>query len=146
MGRGAAPWPWFPFRGLGRCGHVGATGPRRTVLVVEDDPSIVEFLEEALEEEGYHVLSGLGGEALRLALEGKPDVILLDMMMPGMDGIEISRRLKGNPATKGIPIVAMSAHDRLQALGDRMAADGRLPKPFGLDMLYKTVGRWSKQG
>jgi CheY-like chemotaxis protein len=112
------------------------------VLVVEDDPTIVELLEQALEVEGYQVLSGVGGEALQLAQEGQPDVILLDIMMPDMDGIEVSRRLRADPATSSIPIVAMSAHERLQAIGDHMSADDRLSKPFHLHELYDIVSRW----
>jgi CheY-like chemotaxis protein len=113
-------------------------------LVVEDDPAIVELLEQALEVEGYQVLSGVGGEALQLAHEGQPDVILLDIMMPDMDGIEVSRRLRADPATSSIPIVAMSAHERLQAIGDQMSADDRLSKPFHLHELYDIVSRWAR--
>jgi two-component system sensor histidine kinase/response regulator len=63
--------------------------------------------------------------------------------MPGMDGVEVSRRLRADPATRDIPIVAMSAHERLQATSDQIEADDRLPKPFQLRTLYEVVGRWA---
>ncbi len=105
-----------------------------TVLVVDDDPSIVEFLIEALEDEEYRVVTSVDGESLQVAHDVRPDVILLDIMMPVMDGVEVSRRLRQDPATARIPIVVMSARV--------MDVDGRLPKPFDLDFLYATVERW----
>jgi two-component system cell cycle response regulator len=114
-----------------------------TVLIVDDDRDIVAFVADALEAEGYDVLSGLEEEALRLAHDKHPDVILLDIMMPGMDGEEVSRRLRADPATAGIPIVAMSAHERLRSTAARMPMDDQLPKPFHLQNLYTTVQRWA---
>lgn len=114
-----------------------------TILVVDDDPFIVEMLETALEEEGYHVLATVDGEALRLAHDLHPDLILLDINMPGMDGVEVSHRLRDDPATGDIPIIAMSAQSRLRATGPLMPVNDRLPKPFDLDRLYAAVARWS---
>jgi two-component system, OmpR family, alkaline phosphatase synthesis response regulator PhoP len=118
-----------------------ATG---TVLVIDDDPAIVDFLEMALEGEGYRVLASVDGEALRLAHDLQPNLILLDIMMPGMDGVEVSRRLRADPVTAGIPIVVMSAQDRLRATAALMPIDDRLPKPFALDRLFSTVDRWTR--
>jgi CheY-like chemotaxis protein len=114
-----------------------------TVLVVDDDPTIVSFLREALEDEGYEVVTAVGGEALPLAHHLHPSVILLDAAMPGMDGLEVSRRLRADPATAPIPIVAISAQHHLDATADRMPVNDRLPKPFELDQLYDTVARWA---
>lgn len=113
-----------------------------TVLVVDDDPFIVDFLETALEEAGYLTLSSMGSASLGLARERHPDVILLDIMMPEMDGMEVSRRLRADPTTAAIPIVVMSAQDRLQTLSSQMQVDDRLPKPFNIHDLYATVARW----
>lgn len=113
------------------------------VLIVDDDPGIVHFLREALEDAGYQVLSAVDGEALQLARDARPDVILLDLMMPQMDGLEVSRRLRADPETALIPIIAMSAQDRLRAAGDLLPVDDRLPKPFELDHLYTTVMQWA---
>lgn len=115
-----------------------------TVLVVDDDLFIVDFLETALEDEGYQVLTTVNGGALPLARDSHPDVILLDIMMPGMDGVEVSRRLRADPATADIPIIVMSAQDRLRTTSALMQIDDRLPKPFDLDRLYATVARWAK--
>jgi CheY-like chemotaxis protein len=114
-----------------------------TVLVVDDDPTIVSFLREALEDEGYEVVTAVGGEALPLAHDLHPSVILLDAAMPGMDGLEVSRRLRADPVTAPIPLVAMSAQHHLDAAADRMPVNDRLPKPFELEQLYDTVARWA---
>jgi CheY-like chemotaxis protein len=113
-----------------------------TVLVVDDDADIVDFLHMALEGLGYRVLSAVDGCALSLAREDPPDLILLDLLMPGMDGVEVSQRLRAHPATANIPIVLMSAHERLLSTARSVAADDRLPKPFELDDLFATVARW----
>lgn len=113
-----------------------------TVLVVDDDPHIVAFLTAALEEGGYQVLSAVDGAALQLAHDRPPDLILLDIMMPIMDGVEVSRRLRADPVTARIPIIVMSARHRLAVLGPRMSVNDQLPKPFDLTDLYKTVERW----
>lgn len=113
-----------------------------TVLVVDDDPSIVDLLDAALTYEDYHVLSAVDGAALQVAHDHRPDVILLDIMMPGMDGVEVSQRLRADEATAAIPIVAMSAQSRLQATTSVMPVNDRLAKPFELAQLYDTVARW----
>jgi CheY-like chemotaxis protein len=112
------------------------------VLVVDDDAGISAVIQVALEDEGYQVYTAVNGEAVHVAHAVQPDLILLDLMMPGMDGVEVSRRLRADPSTAPIPIVAMSAHGRLQATAGVMAANDRLPKPFTLDDLYATVARW----
>jgi two-component system sensor histidine kinase/response regulator len=116
---------------------------KATVLVVDDDAAIIDVIRAALEDEGYGVLAAVNGAALQIAHDRRPDLILLDIMMPDMDGVEVSRRLRANPATASIPIVVMSAHSRMRAIGDTMAVDDRLPKPFELGDLYATVARWT---
>src|SRR5919201_3208264 len=74
------------------------------ILVVEDDPDIATVVEEMLTAEAYEVVHTGAADALRLARELRPDVILLDYAMPDMDGAEISRRLRADRATAGIPI------------------------------------------
>lgn len=112
------------------------------ILVVDDDPSIVTFLQDALADEGYHVMQAVGGASLLVAQTMHPAVILLDIMMPGMDGVEVSRRLRIDPATADIPIIAMSAVADRGAMA-ALPVDGQLPKPFELDQLYDMVGRWA---
>jgi CheY-like chemotaxis protein len=115
-----------------------------TVLVIEDDPGIQALLQDTLDEGGYTVLTAVGDRALRLARERQPAVILLDLLMPQMDGAEVRRRLRADPATAAIPVVVMSAH-----ASRRLAAqlgDAYLPKPFDLPQLLATVAHWTTAG
>lgn len=71
-----------------------------TLLIVDDEPQVRKLLETLLQHEGYQTLSASNGEeALQLVAQQPPDLILLDIMMPGMDGYEVASQLKGNPAT-----------------------------------------------
>lgn len=117
---------------------------KATVLIVDDDPVIVDVLRAALEDEGYTVFAAVNGAALPLARQVQPGVILLDIMMPGMDGVEVSKRLRADPVTARIPIVAMSATSNLTALAGQMPIDDRLPKPFDLDGVSALVERWTQ--
>jgi CheY-like chemotaxis protein len=114
-----------------------------TILIVDDDADIVDFVETALITVGYHVLTGIGAEALRIAHVAHPDVILMDLRMPGIDGIEMSRRLRADPETAEIPIVAMSAQDFPCDSGFQTLVNDRLSKPFHLKDLYGAVALWS---
>ncbi len=81
-----------------------------TLLIVDDEPQVRKLLETLLQHEGYQTLSASNGEeALQLVAQQPPDLILLDVMMPGMDGYEVASQLKGNPATANIPIIMLSA-------------------------------------
>lgn len=106
--------------------------PSGTVLVVDDDPVIVNLLQVNFEIEGYDVLAATGGEAgLAQARLGHPDVIVLDVMMPGIDGLEVARRLRDDPETNTIPIILLSAkaqHADIQA--GLAVADEYITKPF----------------
>jgi CheY-like chemotaxis protein len=116
-----------------------------TVLVVDDDAPIVEVVTMALESEGYMVISATGPDALHAAATRQPDLILLDLMMPDIDGAEMSRRLRDDRATAEIPIVLMSAVADLGAVAVSLPVQGQLPKPFDLDALYATVARWTSE-
>jgi DNA-binding response OmpR family regulator len=115
---------------------------QKTVLVVDDDPSILVAVRMALQRQGYAVLAAVGAAAVPLAAERQADVILLDIQMPGMDGPEVSRRLRADPATVHIPIILMSTCRDLRALSARLPVDDQLPNPFALDELYAIVDRW----
>ena len=112
-----------------------------TVLVVDDDRQIQEFVTRALEDEEYRVLQAVDAASLNVARATHPDVILLDIMMPEMDGAEVSRHLRGDEATEHIPIVAMSALTPGLA-PPHLLVDDWLSKPFDLDELYRVVERW----
>jgi two-component system cell cycle response regulator len=115
---------------------------RGRILVVEDDPAIAALVEETLNEESYEVVPTGAADALRLARELRPDVILTDYAMPDMDGAEISRRLRADRATAGIPIILMSAHP--PAARPRLPVDAELRKPFDLEAMAAAVARWTE--
>jgi CheY-like chemotaxis protein len=109
------------------------------ILVVDDDPDIVEVLCCLLHDAGYEVATAHDGAVLPLARERQPRVILLDILMPRMDGVEISRRLRADPATAHIPIIALSATPQwLPAL----PVNDRRTKPFRLGHLLAKVRYW----
>ena len=85
-------------------------GPGELVLIVDDVPDNLSLLHDALDEAGHTVLVALDGpSAIARAQQARPDVVLLDALMPGMDGFEVARRLKADPATAAIPIIFMTA-------------------------------------
>jgi len=103
------------------------------VLIVEDEPDIRELLVFHLAREGYQVTQCRNGaEALRVARSTPPDLILLDLMLPEMDGLEVCRRLRQDPATQAVPVVMLTARgdevDRV--LGLELGADDYVVKPF----------------
>ena len=101
----------------------GMDGER--VLVVDDVPDNIALLNDALDEAGYTVLAATSGEAaLARALQARPDIVLLDAMMPGMDGFEVARRLKAEPATAHIPIVFMTGLTETEHLVAALEAGG----------------------
>jgi DNA-binding response OmpR family regulator len=106
--------------------------PNGTVLVVDDDPVIVNLLRVNFEIEGYDVLAATGGEAgLAQARQGHPDVIVLDVMMPGIDGLEVARRLREGEDTRFIPIILLSAKAQGSDIQAGLSvADEYITKPF----------------
>ncbi len=119
------------------------SGTRR-VLIVEDDDGVRESIEECLAAEGYAVAPATNGvEALdRLRRGPRPDLIVLDLVMPVMNGTQFLETLRGEDAIRDIPVVLMTAatpvvHSPLPV------ADGYLPKPFELTELLATVGRFA---
>jgi CheY-like chemotaxis protein len=132
-----------PARGAREDQREGQAAGPPTVLVVDDDPVVVALLAEALAARGYRVLAALGAQALRLAREARPAVVLLDLQMPQMDGAEVCRRLRAEPATAAIPIILISADERPGTATGALAVDDRLPKPFDLNDLLAAVDRWA---
>src|SRR5690606_28355776 len=103
------------------------------VLIVEDEPDLWELLRYSLLREGYRVATAdTGEEGLRLARAQRPDLILLDLMLPAMDGLEVCRTLKSRPATVNIPIIMLTARGEESDVvrGLEIGADDYIPKPF----------------
>src|SRR5436305_14931950 len=113
----------------------------KTILVVDDERSIVELLTAVLEDEGYHVVTAHNGkEGLAHLPISHPSMVLCDVMMPILDGREMCRRMQANPEYRSIPIVLMSAAARAGSLADCNYA-ALLSKPFDLDDVLNTVAR-----
>lgn len=112
------------------------------ILVVEDEPEIQELIRYNLTREGYRVcLATSGEEALAAVRRDPPDLILLDLMLPGVDGLEVCRRLKGDPATRAIPVVILTAKSEEADVvsGLELGADDYLPKPFSPRVLVARI-------
>ena len=118
------------------------TGRKRpaVVLVVEDQADISDLMREVLQDDGYLVVRRSNGQTgLETAMSLHPDVIILDIMLPGMDGVDVLRTLKSSPRTRDIPVIVSSAVvDWLPQLKNQ-AAYALLPKPFDIDELRHTV-------
>jgi two-component system alkaline phosphatase synthesis response regulator PhoP len=119
----------------------------KKVLIVDDEAHILELLEFNLKKNGYEVVKAENGlMAIDLAKESKPDIILLDLMLPDLDGIEVCRRLKRERDTSAIPIIMLTAKsDEIdKIIGLEMGADDYVTKPFSVRELIariKTVSR-----
>jgi len=104
-----------------------------TILIVEDEPDIAELVRYHLEKAGLPArIVADGKQALELIARAQPDLIVLDLMLPGMDGLEVCRRLRASQSTRTIPVIMLTARaeevDRV--LGLEMGADDYVPKPF----------------
>ena len=114
------------------------------VLVVDDHPMTLELLSARLEAMGLEVdLATTGKAALQRVAVNQPDLILLDVMMPEMDGFEVTRRLKSDPATAGVKVVLLTAlgSSEDEIAGRSAGADGYLRKPFQKQELRELVER-----
>lgn len=111
------------------------------ILVAEDDTDILSLVMAVLEDEGFEVQSSVGADTIESVRQRRPDVVLLDYQMPGMDGVEIARELRADPETSDIPIVAMSAAGRIAVVCNEMDANGCLGKPFDIEELVRVVDR-----
>jgi DNA-binding response OmpR family regulator len=103
------------------------------VLIVEDDPKVVIVVSDVLQHLGYQTLVARNGaEGLRIVEEEIPDLVILDIMMPKIDGYEVCRRLRANPETWYVPILMLTAKGQLhdKVIGLELGADDYLPKPY----------------
>lgn len=116
--------------------------PKAKILVADDDPAIVELIRVTLETHGYTVIPAYNGsEALRKAIQERPDLIILDIVMPEMDGYEVLRTLKSSEETNHILIIILTAYasDTGAIVSWMEGAIGYLAKPFDPDELLTLV-------
>jgi two-component system phosphate regulon response regulator PhoB len=118
------------------------SGAKKSILVVEDDESIMEVLKYNLEREGYHVVCRMDGrEGLSTALADPPDLVVLDLMLPGIDGVEICRQLRQSSGVKTKPILMLTAKSEEvdQVVGFTVGADDYVTKPFSVKVLLQRI-------
>ena len=116
--------------------------PHATILVVDDDPLIRKLVRFNFQVNGFTVISASdGAEGLDRAREDRPDAVILDIMMPGMDGLDVLRALKADPSTAGIPVVLLSAKVQPADVtaGRNAGADDYISKPFDPQHLTQRV-------
>lgn len=114
----------------------------RRILVVDDEPDLVELVSYNLSQQGYEVFHESNGfDAIRVASQHVPDLIVLDVMMPEIPGTEVARRLRANPTTAGIPILMLTARasEGDQLAGLSVGADDYVVKPFSMRVLLARV-------
>jgi DNA-binding response OmpR family regulator len=118
------------------------------VLVIDDDPVIVRLLQVNFDMEGFEVVTAADGEeGLRLARQLNPDVVVCDVMMPKVNGLEVVEGLKGDPATRHIPVILVSARAQSSEVqsGLDVGADDYVTKPFDpLDLVERVNAALSK--
>lgn len=122
------------------------------VVCIEDEPDMIELMRLLLTRQGFEVIGARGGkEGLELVEQNLPELILLDIMMPDMDGWQVYDQLKANPKTRDIPVIVVTARaqtaEKLAALGEA-GVDDYIVKPFGpgqlVDSIERVLGRKRK--
>jgi CheY-like chemotaxis protein len=115
---------------------------QRNIMVVDDNPDIITIVKTILEGKGYQVLSASSGqELLNLLTDRKPDLIILDIMMPEMDGLEVLGRLKAVTETASIPVILLTAKVQYEDVlgGYKLGADYYITKPFTSTQLVNGI-------
>ena len=116
----------------------------KKVLIIDDDPDILEVLQLTLEMAGYTTKTNLHGEELFNEVSAfKPDIVLLDILLSGSDGRVLCKQLKSDDATKGIPVILISAHPSAQKNIAEVGANDFIAKPFDIDDLITRVGKFT---
>ena len=119
----------------------------KTVLVVDDLDTTRQILTYSLENAGYRTIEAADGfQAVKAAMDRRVDLILLDIMLPGMDGLEVLKRLRGEEKTKEIPIIAVTARSQKEEIISTMeaGANGYIIKPFTQETVLEKVKQFLK--
>lgn len=118
---------------------------KQKIMVVEDEESLLKLESILLTSRGYEVCSVSNGkDALEQLEKEKPDLVLLDVMLPEMDGFEVCRQIKANPVTCHIPVIMLTARKGREdmAMGEQVKADWYITKPFKSAMVIETIQRF----
>jgi two-component system, OmpR family, alkaline phosphatase synthesis response regulator PhoP len=114
----------------------------KKILITEDSPTVLEILKSVLAEEGYEVIAASDGQqALNLAKTEKPDLMVLDLMLPKIDGYKVCRMLKFDEKYKDIPIIMLTArtNETDERLGKEVGADAYIKKPFQPEVVIDEI-------
>ena len=113
---------------------------KKTILIVDDEEPIINLLEYNLEKEGYNLIEARDGETgLKLAFDKKPDLILLDLMLPRIDGLTVCKRIRNSPLNIPIIMISAKAEEIDKILGLELGADDYITKPFSIRELVARV-------
>lgn len=115
---------------------------KETILIVDDEEDIVELIKYNLGNEGYSILTAFTGEkAIKIANQSQPDLIVLDLMLPGIDGLDVTKYLKNNKKTNNIPIIMLTAKGEESdiVIGLEMGANDYISKPFSPKVLIARI-------
>ena len=122
----------------------------KKILIVEDEKDIILVLRNALEKNGYEVIDANDGEqALEKVSSEKPDLVILDIMIPKLDGISVNLRLKDNPSTKGLPVIVITGKSHMEELlkiKNELSVAAYLEKPFSVAMLIEKISQIFQSG
>lgn len=117
----------------------------KRVLIIEDENDLVDSLEKTLRSNGYHVSSALNGQdGLQKAQRERPNLILLDIMLPGLDGFQVLKRLKNDSGTDLIPVIMLTAKGETSSIleAEKLEAADYIIKPFELDELLNLIKKY----
>ena len=119
--------------------------PRPKIVYIENESDMIDLVQMILVRKGFEVIGAIGGEeGLRIVREVKPDLVLLDLMMPGMDGWEVYQNMKAHEETQDIPVIVVTAKSQSidKVLGLHIArVDDYITKPFGPQELLESIHR-----
>ncbi|HRY29922.1 MAG TPA: response regulator [Elusimicrobiota bacterium] len=126
------------------------SGDKRIVLIADDEPDSLELLKLLLERQNHDVITATNGrEAIERVIQFQPDLVLLDIMMPEIDGLAVCRHIKENDLLKRIKVILFSAKEKEKAQGDTTAkhvgADAFLPKPLDPELLASVTAKMLAQ-
>jgi DNA-binding response OmpR family regulator len=117
----------------------------KKILVIDDDEGILEGFQAVLESEGYEVVLSLTAESIEKIIRNeKPDLILLDILLSGIDGRIVCKKLKAKKELKDIPIIMTSAKPRVEGSVKEVGADDYISKPFETEELLRKIEKYSK--
>ena len=116
---------------------------KKIVLVADDDNDLLQLVKMQLQQAGFVVQLALNGQGIvKMAVEGHPDVILLDIAMDGISGGDICKKLKNYDKTAGIPIIMISANDNIETIASTCGANDYVRKPFNLQTIREKISQF----